>query len=64
LFVTARVSPPVSRATWSTPERSGDPPLWLTPITSVSVKSGRAPKSVIALGEALATGRPSRISVR
>ncbi len=47
----------MSRATRSTSVRSGEPPLWLTPMTSASVKSGRAPYSVIALGEALATGQ-------
>ena len=64
LLVTDSVSAPVSRATLSTPVRSGEPPLWLTPTTSASERSGRAPYSVMVLGDARPTGMPSRISVR
>ena len=57
LLVTARVSAPDSRATRTTSVRSGEPPLWLTPTTSASERSGRAPKTVIGAGRGEAGGQ-------
>ena len=62
-LVTARVSAP--RA--GDPQdlaRSGEPPLWLTPTTSASGRSGRLPYTVTAPARRGPAGRPSRISVR
>ncbi|SKS81442.1 Uncharacterised protein [Mycobacteroides abscessus subsp. abscessus] len=42
-LVTATVKAPCWRATVSVWTRSGEPPDWLTPMTSTPERSGRAP---------------------
>ncbi len=64
LLVTARVMAPASRAALVEATRSGEPPDWLTVITSTSVRSGWAPYAVVVDIEVRPAGLPSRISIR
>jgi hypothetical protein len=64
LLVTARVTAPAARAAFAEATRSGEPPDWLTVMTSTSVRSGRAPYAVVVDIDVSPHGSPSLISRR